>query len=377
MINLFQPDVTEESLNNLRDVFKSNWLGRGDLVKEFEDEFANFIGNKNIHTIASASNGIDGVFDIFPFEKGDEIIVPTNSFPIIASSAKLRGITIRIADIDRYTGNICLESLGQLLTSKTKAVFITHYGGIPLNIESIRKVIGNDILVFEDSACALGTKINGVSCGNNADFSVWSFDAMKLVVCGEGGAIHFRSREKLEEAKEYFYLGLPNKSKSGLDSAKDGGVWWEYDLNRPGIRSIFTNVNAAIGLPQILQIHSKLEKKKEIAITYDENLDEVNTNHRKTFLNDDIEYSNYFYTIQSDRRDFLARYLLENGVYSSLRYSPLHKMRLFEGDKLKEYQGAEYFFNKSLNIPIHSSLERGEVEKIINLIKEFNVRFSV
>lgn len=377
MINLFQPDVTEESLNNLRDVFKSNWLGRGDLVKEFEDEFANFIGNKNIHTIASASNGIDGVFDIFPFEKGDEIIVPTNSFPIIASSAKLRGITIRIADIDRYTGNICLESLGQLLTSKTKAVFITHYGGIPLNIESVRKIIGNDILVFEDSACALGTKINGVSCGNNADFSVWSFDAMKLVVCGEGGAIHFRSREKLEEAKEYFYLGLPNKSKSGLDSAKEGGVWWDYDLSRPGIRSIFTNVNAAIGIPQILQIHSKLEKKKEIAITYDENLDEVNTNHRKTFLKDDIVYSNYFYTIQSDRRDFLARYLLENGVYSSLRYSPLHKMRLFEGDNLKEFPGAEHFFKKSLNIPIHSSLESSEIEKIINLIKNFNVRFSV
>ena len=377
MINLFQPNVTEESLNNLRDVFKSNWLGRGDLVKEFEDEFANFIGNKNIHTIASASNGIDGVFDIFPFKKGDEIIVPTNSFPIIASSAKLRGITIRIADIDRYSGNICLESLEQLLTSKTKAIFITHYGGIPLNIESIRKVIGNDILVFEDSACALGTKINGVSCGNNADFSVWSFDAMKLVVCGEGGAIHFKSREKLEEAKEYFYLGLPNKSKSGLDSAKDGGVWWEYDLNRPGIRSIFTNVNAAIGIPQILQIHSKLEKKKEIAITYDENLDEVNTNHRKTFLKDNIEYSNYFYTIQSNRRDLLARYLLENGVYSSLRYSPLHKMRLFEGDNLKEYPGAEYFFNKSLNIPIHASLERSEIEKIINLIKNFNVRFSV
>lgn len=377
MINLFQPDVTEESLNNLRDVFKSNWLGRGDLVKEFEEEFANFIGNKNVHTIASASNGIDGVFDIFPFEKGDEIIVPTNSFPIIASSAKLRGITIRIADINRYTGNICLESLEQLLTSKTKAVFITHYGGIPLNIESIRKVIGKDILVFEDSACALGTKINGVSCGNNADFSVWSFDAMKLVVCGEGGAIHFRSAEKLEEAKEYFYLGLPNKSKSGLDSAKEGGVWWEYDLSRPGIRSIFTNVNAAIGIPQILQIHSKLEKKKENAIAYDENLDEVNTNHRKTFLKDNIEYSNYFYTIQSDRRDLLARYLLENGVYSSLRYSPLHKMRLFEGDNLKEYPGAEHFFNKSLNIPIHSSLDRIEIEKIINLIKKFNVRFSV
>jgi dTDP-4-amino-4,6-dideoxygalactose transaminase len=377
MINLFQPDVTEESLNNLRNVFKSNWLGRGDLVKEFENKFTTFIGNKNIHTIASASNGIDGVFDIFPFEKGDEIIIPTNSFPIIASSAKLRGITIRIADINRYTGNISLESLEQLLTSRTKAVFITHYGGIPLNIESLRKVVGKDILIFEDSACALGTKINSVSCGNDADFSVWSFDAMKLVVCGEGGAIHFKSSEKLEEAKEYFYLGLPNKSKSGLDSAKEGGIWWEYDLNRLGVRSVFTNVNAAIGIPQIMQIDQKLQKKKEIARTYDENLHQTSIDHRARFLESNVEYSNYFYTIQSDRRDDLARYLLDNGVYSSLRYSSLHNMRLFEGDKLNEYPGAEHFFSKSLNIPIHSSLEEADIEKIINLIRKFDVHFSL
>ena len=369
--------VTDESLSNLKGVFKSNWLGRGELVKTFEAEFARFFGSQNIHTIASASNGIDGVFDIFPFQRGDEIIIPTNSFPVIASSAKLRGIKIKIADINKNSGNICLESLQDLLSSNTKAIFITHYGGVPVNVKELREIIGEDILVFEDSACALGTKTNGVSCGYDADFSVWSFDAMKLVVCGEGGAVHFRSREKLEEAKEYFYLGLPNKSKSGLDSAKDGGVWWEYDLSRLGVRSIFTNINAAIGIPQILQINEKLDKKKELAGIFDDNLDQINIEHRATFLNDYTEYSNYFYTIQSDRRNDLAKYLLDNGVYSSLRYSPLHEMRLFEGDTLKQYPGAKHFFGKSLNIPVHSNLLNADVEKVISLIKKFNVHFSV
>ena len=234
MINLFQPSISTESLENLKSVFDSNWLGRGEFVQIFEKHLCDYLENKNIHTIASASNGIDGVYDIFDLQKGDEIIIPTNSFPVIASSAKLRGLKVVIVDVNSVTGNICLDSLE------------------------------NKVLIFEDSACALGTKVKGKSCGIDADFSVWSFDAMKLVVCGEGGALHFKSEELLNRAKEYFYLGLPNKSKSGLDSARDGLNWWEYDLNSYGVRSVFTNVNAAIGLPQILDIENKLKRKSAI-----------------------------------------------------------------------------------------------------------------
>ena len=371
MINLFQPSVSAESLENLKEVFDSNWLGRGEMVRIFEKHLASYLEDLNIHTIASASNGIDGVYDIFNLKRGDEIIIPTNSFPVIASSAKLRGLKVVIVDVNSFTGNICMNSLEKAITKKTKAVFITHYGGIPVDVEKIRALISDEVLIFEDSACALGTKINGISCGIGGDFSVWSFDAMKLVVCGEGGAMHFRSSEMLNRAKEYFYLGLPSKSKSGLDSAKDGKNWWEYDLSLLGIRSIFTNINAAIGMPQILDIDNKLIRKREIAVKYDDELKEEFTNHRSHYLSSDIEYSNYFYTIQTDKRDLLAHYLLEKGIYSSLRYSPLHKMKLFHNDSRLTYKGADSFFSRSLNIPIHSSLNNAEVEKVIKSLNEF------
>ena len=371
MINLFQPSISTESLENLKSVFDSNWLGRGEFVQIFEKHLCDYLENENIHTIASASNGIDGVYDIFDLQKGDEIIIPTNSFPVIASSAKLRGLKVVIVDINAVTGNICLESLEKSLSKKTKAVFITHYGGIPVDLEEIKSRIGDNVLIFEDSACALGTKVKGKSCGIDADFSVWSFDAMKLVVCGEGGAVHFKSEELLNRAKEYFYLGLPNKSKSGLDSSRDGLNWWEYDLNSYGVRSVFTNVNAAIGLPQILDIENKLKRKSAIAKHYDNELKQDFTRNRNQYISTEIEYSNYFYTIQSESRDVLAHKLLEKGIYSSLRYSPLHKMKLFRQDANLVYPGAEKFFERSLNIPIHSSLDEHEVNRVVNVLNAF------
>lgn len=370
MINLFQPNITADSIDNLKSVFNSNWLGRGEWVQVFEKHLSSYLGNHNIHTIASASDGIDGVYDIFDLKQGDEIIIPTNSFPIIASSAKLRGLKVIIVDVNPLTGNICLESIEQALTKKTRAVFVTHYGGIPADIQAIKSIIGRKVLLFEDSACALGTKINGEACGIGGDFSVWSFDAMKLVVSGEGGAVHFNNEEFLNRAKEYFYLGLPNKSKSGLDSARNDSKWWEYDLNTFGVRSIFTNINAGIGLPQLLDIENKLKKKCEIANSYDNELKQEFIGHRNEYLKSNIEYSNYFYTIQTQRRDSIAHGLLEKGIYTSLRYSPLHKMKLFQEDSFSTYPGAEKFFDQSLNIPIHTSLQDSEIDYIIDTINK-------
>jgi len=369
MINLFQPNISKDSINLLQDVFQSKWLGRGDKVAEFEDYVSSFISCKNIHTIASASDGILGSFDIFGLQTGDEVIMPTNSFPVLGTACLLKGLKVIFTDIEVATGNICLKSLKDKVSDRTRVVFITHYGGIPVNVDNVRKIVGDGVFIFEDSACALGTTVDGAHVGTDADFSVWSFDAMKLVVCGEGGMISLGDEELFTKAKEYFYLGLPANKKSGLDTSKNDGQWWEYELKLPGVRSVFTNINAAIGIPQILEVQDSLDRKKRIASRYDNELRSDVINHRKFLKKDNLTYSNYFYTIQSDQRDELAKVLLENGVYTSLRYSPLHKMEIF--DSPERLVSADCFFAKSLNIPIHSSLADREQDKIIRLINNF------
>lgn len=372
MINLFEPNIKISSLKNLDKVFASKWLGRGDVVNLFEERLTEFMKiGTNFQTISSCSDAIVGSFELFDFEIDDEIIIPTNSFPVVASAAVLKGLKPVIVDIDPATGNLDFECCRKALSKRTKAIFVTHYGGIPVDIKKLREFIGYDIIILEDSACALGTFVDNQSVGTNADFSCWSFDAMKLLVCGEGGAFHIKDSSRFERACEYFYLGLPKNKKSGLDSVKENANWWEYDIRRLGVRSIFTNINAAIGIPELENLDYYLERKNYMASKYDNDLRPELILHRNQLSKENITYSNYFYTIKTSRRDELARYLLEKSIYTSLRYSPLHKMKLFEKYSCGIFTGADDFYSNSLNIPIHQSLQDYETDIIIQTINNF------
>lgn len=364
MINIFQPYIGQESLKNLESVFASNWLGRGDYVSRFENRLSEFLGVDilNIHTIASCTDAIFGVFDIFDLQKGDEVVIPSISFPAIGSAILKSGLIPKIIDIDPLTGNISIDNIGQAISHKTKAIFLTHYGGIPVDVKALRAIVGGDIFIFEDSACAFGTYIQEEACGTHGDFSCWSFDAMKMLVCGEGGAMYFRDKHRANLAKEYFYLGLPAQAKSGVDRQALDSKWWEYQLLSTGRRSVFTNINAAIGLPQFDSIYESLSIRSAIREYYCGILDNCNIQYLRQ---DDpnVRYSNYFFTITCDRRDELALYLRGKGIYSTFRYFPLHKIDIFS--KYSEVcVNADNFANSALNIPIHHSLKESEIENI-------------
>lgn len=170
-------------------------------------------------------------------------------------------------------------------------------------------------------------------------------------------------------AKEHFYLGLPAQSKSGIDRQGTDLRWWEYQLNCAGRRSIFTNINAAIGLPQFDILDIALERRQKIRNAYCEILDEVGAEYLEQ--NDPrVKYSNYFFTILTGRRDELASFLKEKGIYSSLRYYPLHLIDLFKNYS-HDCPAANQFSNTGLNIPIHHSLNDDEVEQIGDALKSF------
>lgn len=372
MINLFEPNVTNESLEILKEVFESKWLGRGEKVNEFEEKLAKFLrtDKENIGTIASCSDAIFGVLEILQLKETDEIIIPSISFPAIASAVIQTGAIPIIIDINDSNANLSLNELKKNLTKNTRAVFITSYGGIPNDIEKIREIVGDEVMILEDSACSLGTFEQGIASGIKSDFACWSFDAMKLLTCGEGGAFYAKDKNVVNTLKEHFYLGLPASEKSGLDKAKSNGNWWEYQLNRTGRRSIFTNINASIGLPQLSKLDDVLTRKDEIRKQYIKGLDK-----NKIIImpqeNSKTDYSNYFFTIEHKKRDELAKYLKSNGIYTSLRYQPLHQINIFKKYS-KNCRNAEKFFEKSLNIPIHQNLTNDEVDYIIDKINGFN-----
>jgi aminotransferase len=371
MINLFEPSVEQKSLDLLQEVFSSKWLGRGSVVSEFEKRLAESLKTESskLHTIACCTDAIFGAFEVLGINPGREVIVPSVSFPAVGSAILAAGLIPRIVDIDIRSGNIDLNRVAEALSPRTAAIFVTHYGGIPVDIKHLRDLVGSNIFIIEDAACALGTYINGVACGTEGDFGCWSFDAMKLLTCGEGGALYVADSERMTHAKEYFYLGLPAQTKSGIDRQASDKRWWEYQLNTPGRRSIFTNINAAIGLPQFDTLPVALDRRKAIREHYCEALDKC---YAKYLRQDDpnVIYSNYFYTVITDRRDELASFLKTNQIYSTFRYYPLHLINLFQSYAY-DCSVATVFSNTAINIPIHHSLSDVDVAHIADSLRLF------
>jgi len=372
MINIFQPDITKVSLDLLSEVFDSNWLGRGELVTKFERELSCFLNldTKRFHTVASCSDAIFAGLKVFDFPKGSKVLIPSISFPAVPSAIIEAGLIPEVVDVNINSGNICLDSLIESYSRDCSAVFLLEYGGIPVDIDAVRNIVGPDCRILLDAAGSLGTFVNDNCSALKADFTCWSFDAMKMLTCGEGGGVYFKDIKMLEIFKEYCYLGLPSSSKSGVDRASVDGPWWEYQLNRPGRRSVFTNINAAIGLPQLPTLQEKFKRRDLIRSLY------INSFRNTRDLSvieqsaSNTKYSNYFFTIHLENRNKLAEFLKERGIYSTFRYFPIHKIDIF-----KEYSAvcpnADFLCNHALNLPIHNSLTDDNVNFIISSVIDF------
>lgn len=375
MINLFQPDLSKKSFEFLKKIFKSKKVHRGKYFKLFLQNFSLF-QNLDKDKIILASSCSDLIFNVmFTFKniiKKKYVIVPSNSFPAIPLAVLRAGLNLKIVDIEKSTGNISLNSLKKINKSEIGCIFLTHYGGIPVNIENIKKIVPKKVLIFEDCAGALGSFYNdGTAIGSKGDFSCWSFDPMKTITCGEGGAAFIKNKKMYNRFAENLYLGYDRKKQTGFDLSKQKNKWWTYQLRSLGTRSIFTEINAALGLPQIAMIKTTLKKKQRLRNHYENNLKKL----KKIILMNNINgknYSNYLLTIYAEKRDKLAKFLLKNGVYSSLRYYPLNNIKIFKKFCLKnDFYNSNYFKNNALNLPIHQNLSITEIKKICKLIDKF------
>ena len=375
MINLFQPSLGDEELALIKDVFTSNWLGKGNGVKDFESKFATSLSS-NSDSFLSTTSCTEAIFlsaKLFNFSKSDEIIVPTISFPSVGSAVIESGAKIVFCDVDKHSLNVRAEDIQKAISNKTKAVYITHYGGIPCEMDEIIELCSqNKILVIEDSACAVRSFYKGKACGTIGDMGMWSFDAMKTLSTADGGMMYIKDTDKRIEAEESLYLGLPVKSKSGLDSSSENAAnWWEFEMNRAGRRAIMNNVTAAMGLSQLNKLSTFIDKRKNIFEKYTRVLEGIGDIKLPPAPKFEHKSSYYFFWIQTKHRDELAKFLLDKGIYTTFRYWPLNKIKLFSDYAIKEYPNSDYAASRTLNIPLHQSLSDEDVDLVINSIKEF------
>ena len=370
MINVFQPLVGGEELKAVKNVFESNWIGLGSKTEEFEKKLSNKLGvnSSNVVFTNSCTEAIFQVFEYIDFNDKDEVILPSMSFLGAGNAILSCGAKPIFCDVDEKTLNPSYNDIREKITNKTKAVFITHYGGFPCDLDEICKLCEeNNLILIEDNASSPFSKYKGKNVGIFGDFGVWSFDPLKVMTMGDGGLIYCKSKDNLQKIKEQRYLGM--SSSTGFSNSVDK-KWWEFEVTTSGRRSIVNDVMSSIGIEQLKKVDNFIEKRKEIACFYDQNLRILEQVDIPPELPKHMESSYYMYWIQLEDRDEMAKYLKDNGIYTTFRYYPLHMV-----DYFKEYKVSlpitEKVMNNTLLLPIHQSLSKRDTKKIVNKIREF------
>lgn len=371
MINVMQPTLGKEELDRIAEVFESNWIGKGKLVTEFEEVYAKHLGSTPDRVLSTncCSEGLFSSMYLLDIKPGDEVIVPTISFVGAGNAVCAAGAKLVLCDVDPRTLNVRAQDIEKVITPKTKALLLLHFGGIPCDMDEIMPLCkAHNIKVIEDCAAGVCSSYKGKALGTFGDMGMWSFDAMKILVCGDGAMLHFNDPALRERAEKYLYFGL--ESKSGYENAV-AQKWWEFDISCFGHRAIMNNITAAMALEQFKKLPMYMEKRSAVHKFYDENLKELTWLQTPDPMPEGYVTSYYFYHIQvlNGKRDQLAKFLREAGIYTTYRYFPLHRVKGY--NVTGEFPNADYATNTTLCLPMHQSLTQEELELIVGKIKEF------
>lgn len=356
MIGVFEPSLSWQEEKAAGLVMASNWIGKGPKVTEFEQAWAAHIGvsPEQVVSISSCTEGLFQAIELLGIGPGDEVIIPSIHFIGAANAVIARGAKPVFCDVDSGTLNADNARIYQVITPKTRAIILNHYGGV--TSISGQFPLPAFVRTIEDCACHPLRKPKG-------DFAIWSFDAMKIMSTGDGGMVYCRDPGMAKRLRKNTYLGMDETS--GLSSNKSR--WWEFGVTGPGRRAIMNDITAAIGLEQLKKLPAFIARRKEIWAMYNERLAGLDWLTLPPEVPDYVQSSYYFYWVQLERRDELAAYLKERQVYTTFRYYPLH--RVFKtGQSLP---GADRAADTTLLLPIHQGLRNDEVEYICDTVTKF------
>jgi len=369
MIPIFSNTLGAEEVEAVRAVFASRWLGRGRECSAFEAEFlAHLGGDGQLLLTNCCTAALYIALRALGIERGDEVIVPTVHFVATASAILELGARPVFADVDQRTLNVAPGEIDRLRTRRTRAVILLHYGGHPCDMDAVQAE-ARGLSTIEDAANAVASTWQGRAVGTLGDAGVWSFDAMKILVMGDGGALWMRDERAIAHAMDLRYLGLAEGARSGMDRAAEASRWWEYDVSVPSGRFISNDVLASVGRVQLRRLSEFIQVRRWIWNWYQHDLAGVGDLVLPPEPLPGCTTSYYLYWVQTARRDELAAYLKEHGVYTTFRYFPLHLVPLFsDGSYLPR---AEWANERTLCLPIHQNLSDADVGKIVGLVRGF------
>lgn len=378
MINVFQPTLADEELAAVAEVFRSNWIGRGRRTADFEAAFADHlgVGHNRVTSVNSCTEALFIATRLAGVGPGSEVVLPTVSFVGAGNAVAAHGARPVFCDVDPRTLNPTVDDVAAALTPKTKAVILLHYGGYPGEVVEIAALCRDrGILLIEDAACSVASRVDGQACGVIGDLGVWSFGSTKIVATGDGGMLSARDPELVAQAGKLAYFGL--EQFSGFSQAKENNTrWWDFQISSFSRRSIMNDIQSAIGVVQMGRLKGFIERRGEIVSRYDRALADLTGVVTPPPLPRGHASSHYLYWVQMDEgiRDDVARDLYERGIYTTFRYAALHRVRAYGSDA--RLPGAEAAVARTLCLPLHQALSDDDVDTTVAALREVVTRRS-
>ena len=393
------PDITELEIEEVVKALRSGWITTGPRTKELERRLADYCHTSKVVCLGSATAAEELNFRVCGIGEGDEVIVPAYTYTATASAAIHCGAKVIFVDSQKDSTEMDYDKVAEAITEKTKAVVAVDLGGIICDYDrlyeaverkrdlfrpkqgddlaaSIQQSIGR-VLVFADCAHALGASKNGKMAGEWADFSNYSFHAVKNFTTAEGGASTWKDIPGIDNEeiyKQYQLFSLHGQSKDALAKTQIGS--WEYDIVGPWYKCNMTDIMAALGLRQLDRYPELLERRKEIIARYDAMCDELGVMHLNHY-GENHESSGHLYLVRipgiSDetRREIIIK-LAERGVATNVHYKPLPMMTAYKnlGWDIKDFPNAYAYYENLITLPLHTNLTDEDVDYVIENFKE-------
>ena len=387
------PDISEEEINEVIDTLKSGWITTGPKTKELERRLSEFTNTPKTVCLNSATAALELTLRVLGIGEGDEVIVPAMTYTASCSVIYHVGAKAVIVDIAEDSHEMNYAALADAITENTKAVIPVDLAGIPCDYDKIFEVVESKkhlfranseyqeklgrVAVVADGAHALGSTYKGKKIGSVADFTTFSFHAVKNFTTAEGGSVTWKQNENFDNEelyREYQIYSLHGQTKDALAKTKAGS--WEYDIVIPGYKCNLTDIAASIGLVQLDRYPKLLERREDIISQYNKGFEGT----RITALShssEDYRSCGHLYITHVEGATFEQRgeiivKMAERGISCNVHYKPLPLLTAYKnlGFDIENYPNAYNYYVKEITLPLHTRLSDEDVAVIIENFKE-------
>lgn len=389
------PDITEEEIQAVADVMRSGWLTTGPKTKELERQMAQFCHVNKGACLNSATACLETALRLFGIGEGDEVIVPAYTYTASASVVCHVGATLKLVDVSKGTYHIDYDMLESMINENTKAVIPVDIAGVMVDYDRIRSIVESKkaifrpanklqaalghILILADAAHSYGAVRQGKHSGECADFTSFSFHAVKNFTTGEGGGLVWRDIEGIDNEdiyKQIMLLTLHGQSKDALAKTQLGA--WEYDIKGTYYKCNMTDIMAAIGLVQMKRYPSLLKRRKDIIDMYTQAIASEKAEVMQHY-GDDFASSGHLMLVRltgkgEQERNELITAMAERGIATNVHFKPLPLYTAYKnlGFSIEDYPNAYEMYHNEITLPLHTCLTDEQVRYVTDNFIELN-----